>query len=364
MHFLLTKRACEVAGDTTYLLMLAEGLVERGHRVTMAAAPGGLSPRFRDIGADLMVLPPHPLLGPTLKLRYSKHWHFMKKQVDAIICTGRGPARWAAYDLANSLGVPCVCTLQDHSEPRQSPEEYDRPDAVVTVEQPIYTSAIKFGVPEEKISLWPRPVRSAKFRPAPSGNFSMLWMGRMSGRKAWSAKTLLDAVPILFNKIPNLRITLVGEGSKRGQLVRMADKLCDKFGQESVQVQGFTTRPLKKIESANLVVGGGYTCLESLYNGRPAIAAGFGWQGVMTAEEIPRGYDLHFGDRTFEPTNSVVLAEAVMVVQESLASDGQQSPFLPDRSWFTIDHSLNGQAQRMEELVKELIAKKEPALAN
>lgn len=363
MHFLLTKRDCEVAGDTTYLLMLAEGLIRRGHKVTMAAGPGGLARRFREIGARLMTLPPHPLLGPTLRLRCSTHWYWLKHNFDAIVCTGRGPARWAAYDLADSLNIPCICTLQDHIEPQQSPDEYERPDAVVTVEQPIYKSALKFGVNPKKLSVWPRPVRSANFGPAPTEGFPLLWMGRMSGRKAWSAQTLLDAAPQLLKQIPDLTITLIGGGSKKGKLIKAAERVCKDFGSEAVKVEGFTTKPLVKMADAALLLGGGYTCLESLYNGRPAIAAGFGWQGVMTAEDISRGYDLHFGDRTFEPTNTVVLAESILVVYESLRNQGIDSPYQPRPDWFTIDHSIEGQAERMEKLVAELIERRKSTAA-
>lgn len=348
MRLLLVKRDASVAGDTTYLLMLAQGLVERGHEVILASGPGKLAKRFRQLGVRRWLMPPHPLGMPLLKRRAAG------AGVDAVVTTGRGGLRWTAYEVANQLRVPCIATLQDHIEQGQPIDEYDHADAVVAVERPIVDRAIELGVPRDKLALWPRPVFERELGPAPTVGFPVLWMNRMSGSKAWSAKTLLEALPAIHDRAPGLRFTLVGGGSKAFGVRRQASAVNRRLGLRVAEVRPFTLDPLGAMAQASLVVGGGYTCLEAIFNGRPAIAAGFGYLGPMTADRIQEGYDRHFGDRKCPRCGPDELADAVCTAHESLTEQGALSPFMPDRSWFTLDHSLDGQARRLEELVAEI----------
>lgn len=347
MHVLLVKRDAGVAGDTTYLLMLAEGLLGRGHRVTFAAGPGRMAPRFRAAGASVWTLPPQPLATPLLK-RWSR-----RAGVDAVATAGRGSLRFAAYATADLLGVPCVATLQDHIEEGQPIDELERCDAVVAVERPIIDRAAALGVPPDKLSVWPRPVFQRELGPAPADGFPILWMNRMSGSKAWSAEVLLAAAPQLAEQMPDARITLVGGGSRAGKMRALARQANRSIGRELVRVEGFTSDPLARMAEASLVIGGGYTALESLNNGRPTIAAGFGYQGPITAGDVPQGYDRHFGDRQpgggpFSRVEPQELLQTVVGVRDQLADH------TPCRAWFPLDHSLDGQAARLETLVATL----------
>ncbi|TWT42488.1 glycosyltransferase [Botrimarina hoheduenensis] len=347
MHVLLVKRDASVAGDTTYLLMLAEGLIGRGHRVSFAAGPGRLASRFRRIGARVWLTPPGPLATPLLKL-----WA-RRAGVEAVVTAGRGSLRFAAYTAAEALALPCVVTLQDHIEEGQSIEEFERCAAVVAVEQPIVDRAAALGVPHEKLAVWPRPVFERALGIAPTEGFPILWMNRMSGSKAWSGEALIRAAPEIVRRIPAARITLVGGGSRSRVLRRLARQTNLTIGRQVLRVEGFTLDPLGKMAGAALVVGGGYTALEALYNGRPTLAAGFGYQGPITAADIPAAYDRHFGDRqpgggSFSRATADELADAVLAVHTA------RERYKPRRDWFPLDHSLDGQARRLEELLQRV----------
>ena len=348
MRILLVKRDASVAGDTTYLLMLAQGLVAHGHEVVFASGHGKLVSRFRDSGVRWWWTPPYPLAGPLLTRRAKN------ARIEAVVTTGRGNLRWAAYATARALGVPCVATLQDHIEPRQRIEEYEAVDAIVAVERPILERAEELSAPGEKLHLWPRPVFGCDLGPAPREGFPVLWMNRMSGGKAWSAEALLEAAGKSHQQIPEARLTLVGGGSRAGKIRRRAAQVNHEIGSRIIRVEPFTLDPLAKMQSAALVIGGGYTCLEAIYNGRPAIAAGFGYQGPITSESISEGYDKHFGDRNCPRGDAESLAEAIVTCHASIKSEKGASPFSPSRDWFTLDHSLSGQAKRLEQLISEI----------
>lgn len=324
--------------------MLAEGLASRGHRVTFAAGPGRMASRFRRVGADVWTLPPQPLAAPLLK-RWARH-----ACIDTVVTAGRGALRFAAYEAAASVNAVCVASLQDHIEAGQSVEEFERCDAVIAVEQPIIDRAADLGVPTHKLAVWPRPVFQRDLGSAPKEGFPILWMNRMSGSKAWSGEVLLAAAPTLAKQMPDVRITLVGGGSKASKLRTLARKANRTIGRRCVTIEGFTSDPLAKMSQAALVIGGGYTALEALYNGRPAIAAGFGYQGPITQQTITDGYDRHFGDREpsggpFSRVSANELAEAIADVREN------PTRYQPDTDWFPLDHSLGGQAERLEQLV-------------
>jgi hypothetical protein len=111
--------------------------------------------------------------------------------------------------------------------------------------------------------------------------------------------------------------------------------------------------PLAYIESSHLVVAGGYSCLEALCNGRPAIASGFGWLGPIHRGNVGQAETAHFGDRSDQPPSPQLVAEALTTVYDSLTRG--EKTYLPQPEWMRTDHSIWHTASLMEELAMEML---------
>jgi hypothetical protein len=153
---------------------------------------------------------------------------------------------------------------------------------------------------------------------------------------------------------PDLRISIIGGGSGARRVRRSAAAVNRRCGRHVIDVRGFTLDPLSELEQASIVVGGGYTCLEAVYNGRPAIGAGFGWYGPVDRDGLSDAYNAHFGDRYCEPCGASLVAVTVLEIIEALADDSEHPDIIGHKGWFELDHDPGAHARRMEALVAEL----------
>jgi len=274
--------------------------------------------------------------------------------VSCLLCSARGPGRYAALGTAERLGLPCLCFAHDPLKSDLATAELLRYTALVTFEAPVYESMRERGLPEERLHLWPRPVRVADLQPAPTEVFRVLHLGRLSRLKAQSALALIAATPDLAQAIPGLEIVIVGGGGKGRLVAQAAAAMNERCGRQVVRCTGPSLDPLGCIEQSNLVVAGGYSALEALYNGRPAILSGFGWLGPATAASVPEAVNLHFADRSPARSNPGLVTASVITVYNALRSESEGREYLPSRSWFPQDHTPDHGAQLLERLAQQL----------
>ncbi|PRY12309.1 glycosyltransferase involved in cell wall biosynthesis [Pontibacter ummariensis] len=105
-------------------------------------------------------------------------------------------------------------------------------------------------------------------------NFNVLFVGRLEPQK--SVDTLLKAVSLLKDKIPSIKLLLVGEGSLRAELERLALELGLK---DIVEFRGVTLKPEEYFAVCDLFVlpsifeGMGIVLLEAFRASLPVIAS-------------------------------------------------------------------------------------------
>jgi glycosyltransferase involved in cell wall biosynthesis len=348
MHFVYVDRSCKLSGGTTYVLLLAQGLTQRGHQFTYAARGGPLSGMLAEVGARHLRTLSWPLNVPHIA------WYLRRHPCEVMMCSGRGRAREAALGLARKLGLPCIAFLHDPLQPHTTLEELLRPTALVTMERPIYQAALEIGVPAERIRLWPRPIRSRALQPPAEDSFRVVYMGRLSHHKYPSAEALIAAVPELVRELKELRVSIVGKGTKLPTIRARADEVNQECGREVVEVVGETLDPLGWMERAHVVVAGGYTCMEALYTGRPALASGYAWMGPVSRENFAAAASSHFGDRAEQPPTPEKMAAGIREMYQALQEPNRKDRLLPRPEWFDEDHSIEGTARLVEELAREL----------
>ncbi len=347
MHFVVVERSATVSGGTTYLLLVAEALVRRGHRFTLAAWPGPLSKSFAAVGAALVPTLCWPFNLPQIA------WFLRHHPPDAFICGNRARVRHAAVALSRRHGVPCICVLHDPPRPHDRPEDYRRYSAMLSMEGPIRDRVLAGGVPPERVCLAPRPIRTRPLAGRPARGGHVVHLGRLSTQKTESALALVAAVPRLRASMPEVTVSVVGGGGRLQAVASAARAANDACGATVVDVVGETADPLTWIERADVVVAGGYSCMEALYNGRPAIGSGFGWFGPVTQANVEAGTAVHFGDRSSEPVTSDRIVRAIQEVRDDLVAHDASSRFWPRRTWFAHDHSADHAAEILERLAMD-----------
>ena len=153
-------------------------------------------------------------------------------------------AVYGAYRLSRRFRVPLVMevrdlwpqTLIDMGVPkyhpfvlllgRLEPFLYRRADAIVTLLPKAHEHIASFGVPEEKIHWVSNGVNLARFETAaPShrldrSKFNVVYAGTLG--KANNLEPLIDAFALL-DDLPNVRLSFVGDGPARSELMRRAE---------------------------------------------------------------------------------------------------------------------------------------------
>jgi len=144
------------------------------------------------------------------------------------------------------------------------------------------------------------PVDPRRFHPLPAPKhqaFRVLYCGRLARRKAAYVLAILQELPALARRIPNIELAVVGGRSHRRHVARAAAEVNRALGREAVQMLGQLREPAAEIAAADLVVGTGYVALEALACGRHFIGVGIqGLTGFVTPDTYRASADANFGD--------------------------------------------------------------------
>jgi glycosyltransferase involved in cell wall biosynthesis len=148
------------------------------------------------------------------------HAHFFNDGVDAV-------------KLGARLQLPVVTTVHGHditkhenavAQSRANRRFFERVDRVIAVSEFIAAAALQRGCPENKLVQHYIGIDLDKFSQAKqeSEQPSLLFVGRLVEKKGCTY--LLQAMERLLPRFPELRLTVIGEGSLKSRLQREADE--------------------------------------------------------------------------------------------------------------------------------------------
>lgn len=151
---------------------------------------------------------------------------------------------------------------------------------VVTVVEAVKDQLMKLGVPASQIQVIYNAVNVKEFVPTPSRvediheRFRVLFIGRLATEKG--IDDLIRAVHEIEHQIPNITLTLVGEGDQRAALEQLAQKLDI---QDRVTFSGFRTDIPEIVKQCDVLVlpstrreTFGIVMIEALATVKPVIA--------------------------------------------------------------------------------------------
>jgi hypothetical protein len=100
---------------------------------------------------------------------------------------------------------------------------------------------------------------------------------------------------------PEIRLTIVGDGSKRKELQGFADEVNARKGREAVSLVGAIKDPFPLMASATGVIGTAMVAMEALFHDIPVVAAGYQGYGTIGPDNLAEATECNFGDAVLEP---------------------------------------------------------------
>lgn len=302
MKLLFVCRSINIGGIPNVLLRAARGLIARGHEIHVSAQGGAMAPEFRQAGIRLHLTGPTPFNRPALALLLRRERFDLvhadnstagKDVLTAFQWAGlSGPLRPAFVVAVHGL-FPSRITV-DPCLPRT--------DCVIVFDTSTTTRLRRLeGMAEQPIKMVRRPVeaRDIPARCAEPPHFVLV--SRLSKSKSVGAVAAIEAVAELEAANPGLRLTIVGEGSQRKPLQKMASELNARRGREVVRLVGALKDPFPLMATATGVIGTAMVAMEALFHEIPVVAAGYQGYGTVTPDNVEEAIECNFGDAVLSP---------------------------------------------------------------
>lgn len=207
---------------------LIRGLVRRGHDVIIAGRPGSEFIRSNH-GLEAIPKLTAPFFSEVDPLTAARVARAVRRNAVDIIHAHTSHAHTIAC-IARALarrGKVVVSRRVDFA-PRKNPFnrwKYAMPDAIVAVSSYIARVMREFGAEESRLAVVHSGTDAARFRVppipraelgVPEGAPLLGCVAALVGHKDHA--TLLDAMPLILERIPELRLILIGEGRLRQQI--------------------------------------------------------------------------------------------------------------------------------------------------
>jgi glycosyltransferase involved in cell wall biosynthesis len=357
MRILFVGRNARIGGGTTFRLNIARGLRKLGHEVWLAAQPGEVLPRYREIGVQYVWTPPAPWGGPWIAHAIRKHG------IDLVHASNATPgtaAEWAC----KRTGTPMLMSVHGflgHQDHHRSCLGYAR--RILTFEEVAVENLAKRGtIDMSKVTLLRRPIEHRPQFPEEGGPFRIVGVGRMSRRKGQNALNLIAAFERFRQSVPESTLQVLGDGSQIGEVREAAREANRRMGKELVSVLGAVPEPVPIVGRAHILVGASYCALEAIMQGVAVVGAGFWGYGIIDEDNLRDAMAWNFGDvgGKWEMTADN-FHQAVSHLHGVWTENRDRSRHWRLDRLIEEDHSLDRVAERIEAVYREVLSGAAPA---
>jgi glycosyltransferase involved in cell wall biosynthesis len=356
MRVLFVGRNARIGGGTTFRLNIARGLRKRGHEIWLAAQPGEVLPRYREIGVNYVWTPPPPWGGPWIEYAIRKH------RIDLVHASNATPgtaAEWACRRTGTPLVMSVHGLLGKHDHHRTCLQLARR---ILSFEEvAVKGLAGRKVIDMEKVVLLRRPIEHRPQFPSEAGPFRIVYVGRFSKRKGGNALNLLEAFRRFREAVPESTLQLLGDGSMLREVRRAAREYNRTFAKELISAPGAVPEPVPIVGRAHLVVGASYCALEAIMQGVAVIGAGFWGYGIIDEDNLRDAMAWNFGDvgGQWEMTPENFHQALRHLYAAWTAGAGRERHWRLDRL-IEEDHSLENVAARIEAIYEDVLGELSP----
>ncbi len=182
-----------------------------------------------------------------------------------------------------------------------------------------------YSVPAENIFVTINGIDTEKFSPEISGEALrqefdipaqapvLSYVSRMDESRALVARQLIEIAPPLAEKIPQLRLLIVGGGDVYDELLSKAQEVNRQLGYECILMPGARTDINQVVAAGKIFVGVSRAALEAMAAAKPVIVAGNeGYIGIFNQERLPLAQENNFCCRGCPMSSTERLLEDVL----------------------------------------------------
>jgi glycosyltransferase involved in cell wall biosynthesis len=309
---LLAAMALDLGGAETHVISLARELRRRGHKIVVASAGGRLVPMLAESGIPHVDVPMDSR-SPVEMLR--AYWRLQRviaeHRIGLVHAHARIPA-WLVSLAMRGRPVPFVTTYHGTYN-AGFPWKYLTTfgQRTIAVSDDVKRHLVdRLGAPGSQVRVIPNGFDTNLFRPgldiAPlltelgvqcSGPH-VVHASRLQDSFADVAVTLLEALPEMDRRMPGVRLWILGDGNRAGEVRSLAEETNRRLGRQAAVATGLRTDVPYFFNLADVVVAVARTAIEGMSCGRAVVIAGEGgYRGILTPERVADWYRANFTAR-------------------------------------------------------------------
>ncbi len=329
MRVLMATMQLDIGGAETHIVELSKALARRGVEVYVASKGGAYVKELEEAGIKHFKVALHNKKIGSLISAYKKLEHIILDcKIDVVHAHARIPGFLCGL-LQKKYGFRFVTTAHwvfDTRFPFNLLSNWG--DRSLAVSDDIKQYLVdNYGCNPDNIRITINGVDMEKF--SENVDFSdiakefsfgedktrVVYVSRMDVDRSYAAHKLIEAVPDLYEKIPNLEVVIVGGGNDFDRIKKEAEEMNQKFGSRIVIITGGRTDINKFVASGDVFVGVSRAALEAMACRKPAIIAGNeGYIGIFDDDKLQVSIDTNFCCRGCEMTTTKQLKADLLTI--------------------------------------------------
>ncbi len=329
MKVLMATMQLDIGGAETHIVELSKALARRGIEVYVASKGGAYVKELEDAGIKHFEVALHNKRIGSLISAYKKLERIiLEKGIDVVHAHARIPGFLCGL-LQKKYGFRFVTTAHwvfDTRFPFNLLSNWGERSLAVSDDIKQYL-VDNYGCDPENIRVTINGVDMEKF--SENVDFSdvakefsfgkdrtrIVYVSRMDVDRSYAAHRLIEAIPDLYEKIPNLEVVVVGGGNDFEKIKEEAEAMNKKIGSRVVIITGGRTDINKFVASGDVFVGVSRAALEAMACRKPAIIAGNeGYIGIFDEDKLQVSIDTNFCCRGCDMTTTERLRDDLLAI--------------------------------------------------
>ncbi len=329
MKVLMATMQLDIGGAETHIVELSKALARRGVEVFVASNGGAYVAELEEAGIQHFPVPLHSKSVGAMRKSYKMLERIiLDNKIDVVHAHARIPgficgrlqkkynfrfvttAHWVfntkfPLNLLTNWGDRSLAVSDDIK--KYLVDNYGcEPDNIrVTIN----------GVDMEKFSENVDFSDVAKEFKFGSDKTRIVYVSRMDTDRSYAAHKLIEAVPALLDKIPELEVVVVGGGNDLDTIIAEAEEMNKTLGKRIIITTGGRTDINKFVASGDVFVGVSRAALEAMACRKPAIIAGNeGYIGIFDRDKLQVSIDTNFCCRGCGETTTEQLQDDLLKI--------------------------------------------------
>lgn len=326
LRILMSLMKLDIGGAETHVLELAKELKKRGAEVIVTSNGGAYEKELTEFGIKHYKVPlqnKNPL--NVIKAFKTLKQIIIDEKIELVHSHARIPS-FILGKLHKKMGFPFVTSAHGVFTTKYGLKYItDWGQAVVAVSEDIKKYLLdNYHFPEEKIVVTINGIDLEQFSPntdktpareefgLSEEDFVIGFVSRLDTDCTHAAREIISKMPLLVEKIPNIKFLVVGGGSDYENIKALAETVNKKYGRRII-LAGGRTDMARVIAPIDLFVGVSRAALEAMGAQKPVILAGNqGYIGLFDEENTKVSFDTNFCGRGCGDINETNLYEDIL----------------------------------------------------